>query len=96
MVGESSNTATKAVRGEMEKVRKRMRDGVGRQKRGADNGAGTNVKKCNKADTGQRMEPGNMLGSSIRRGPSLCCRVLVQGMRMIAPDFVNLMLLRAR
>jgi len=36
----------------MEKVRGRMHDGVGMQKRDDDNGDGNNVQRCNKADTG--------------------------------------------
>ena len=38
----------------MEKVRGRMPDGVGRQKRSADGEPHTNVEKCSKAETGQR------------------------------------------
>ena len=47
------------------------------------------------AETGQRADPG-MLGSGIRRRPSLCCRVFVQRMHRTAPVVVNLMSWEAR
>ena len=53
------------------------------------------AKKCTMAEMGQRAHPG-MLGSGIRRRPSLCCRVFVQRMRRTAPVVVNLMSWRAR
>jgi len=68
---------------------------VGRQKSGAVKEAGTKENKWSSADTGHKVEPG-MLGSGIRRMPSLCCRVLVQRIRRMAPDSVNLISWQAR
>ena len=79
----------------MKKVSGRRPDAVGRQKSGAVKEAGTKEKKWSSADTGHKAEPG-MLGSGIRRMPSLCCRVLVQRIRRMAPDSVNLISRRAR
>ena len=66
-----------------------------RQNSGADGGAGTRAKKCTMVEMGQRADPG-MLGSGIRRRPSLCCRVFVKRMRRTAPVVVNLTSWRAR
>lgn len=49
-----------------EKVIGRQPGAVRRQNSGADGEAGTRVKKCRRADTGQRVEP-VMPGSGIRR-----------------------------
>ena len=79
----------------MEKVRGRRPDAVGRQKRGAVKEAWTKEKKWSSADTGHKAEPG-MLGSGIRRMPSLRCRVLIQRIWRMSPDSVNLISRRAR
>lgn len=62
---------------------------MGWQNNGANGEAGTSVKKCRRANTEQSVELG-MLGSGIRRRPSLSCRVFVQPMRRNPPDSVNM------
>ena len=64
-------------------------------KNGAESGAGTRVKYCTMAETGQRAEPG-IRGNGTSRRRSLCCRVFVHLMRRTAPCDVNLMSSRQR
>ena len=79
----------------LENVSGRKPEGDGRQKNGADGGAGTSLKKLMMAETGQRLEPG-ILGRGTIRIPCLCCRVLVHLIRRTTPECANLMSARVR